>query len=231
MGHFRNFSSKAIDIFPEGYQVPGTIQNALGNSKESQSTPVGGNIIEIWGLEELTDLHNSIKVTDLQLKSNSLSPLCPINCGNFVFKHMRIEEKHKPIVPDLTGLFGVRHSLVAQSLSRVQLFAIPRTTGCQASLSFTVSQNLLKLISIESMMPSNHLILCFPLLLLPSIFPCLRVFSSELAARIRWLKYWSFSFSTSASSENSGLISFRIDWFDLFAVQGTLKSLLQHHSS
>ena len=87
------------------------------------------------------------------------------------------------------------------------------------------------LLSTESMMPSNHLILCFPLLLLPSTFPCLRVFSSELAAHIRWPNYWSFSFSTSPSSENSGLISFRIDWFNLLAVQGTLKSLLQHHSS
>ena len=135
------------------------------------------------------------------------------------------------IVYDLTGLFSVQYRLVAQLLHRVQLFVIPWTTACQASLSFTVSQNLLKLISIESMMPSNHLILCFPLLLLPSTFPCLRVFSSELAAHIRWLKYWSFSFSISASSENSGLISFRIDWFDLLAVQGTLKSLLQHHSS
>ena len=101
----------------------------------------------------------------------------------------------------------------------------------QPSLSFTVSQNLLKFISIESVMPSNHLILCRPLLLLPSIFPSIRVFPSESAHRIRWPKYWSFSFSISPSNEYSMLISFRVDWLDLLAVQGILKSLLQHHSS
>ena len=101
----------------------------------------------------------------------------------------------------------------------------------QASLSFTVSRSLLKLMSVESVMPSNHLILCFPLLLLPSVFPSTRVFSNELALCIRWPKYWSFSFSTSPSNEYSELISFRMDWFDLLAVQGTLKSLLKHHSS
>ena len=101
---------------------------------------------------------------------------------------------------------------------------------CQASLSFTISRSLLKLMSIESVMPSNHLILCHPLPLLPSIFPSIRVFSNELALCIRWPKYWGFSFSISLPNEYSGLISFRIDWFDLFAVQGTLKSLLQHHS-
>ena len=103
--------------------------------------------------------------------------------------------------------------------------------ACQASLSITNSPSLLKLISIESVMPSNHLILCHPLLLPPSIFPSIRVFSKESALHIRWSKYWSFSFSISPSSEYSVLISFRIDWFDLLAVQGTLKSLLQHHSS
>ena len=107
----------------------------------------------------------------------------------------------------------------------------PWTAAGQASLSFTISWSLLKLMSIESMMPSNHFILCHPLLFLPSTFPSIRVFSSELALCIRWLKYWSFSFSISPSSEYSGLISFRIDWFDLLAVQGTLKSLLQCHSS
>ena len=101
----------------------------------------------------------------------------------------------------------------------------------QASLSFTVSRSLLKLMSVESVMPSNHLILCFPLLLLPSVFPSTRVFSNELALCIRWPKYWSFSFSISPSNEYSELISFRMDWFDLLAVQGTLKSLLKHHSS
>ena len=107
----------------------------------------------------------------------------------------------------------------------------PWTAVCQASLSFTVSLSLLKLMSIESVMPSNHLILCRPLLLLPSTFHSIRVFSNESAVCIRWLKYWNFSFSISPSNEYSGLISFRIDWFDFLAVQGTLKSLLQYHSS
>ena len=102
--------------------------------------------------------------------------------------------------------------------------------ACQASLSFTNSQSLLKLMSIESVMPSNHLILCHPLLLLPSIFPSIRVFSNELALHIKWPKYWGFSFSISPFNKCSGLISFRMNWFDLLAVQGTLKSLLQHHS-
>ena len=118
-----------------------------------------------------------------------------------------------------------------QSLSHVQLYATPWTEACQASLSITNSQSLLKLTSIKSVMPSNHLILCRPLLHPPSIFPSIRVFSSESVLHIRWPKYWSFSFSISPSSEYSGLISFRMDWLDLLAVQGTLKSLLQHHSS
>ena len=121
--------------------------------------------------------------------------------------------------------------IVVQSLSCVQLFVTPWTAACQAFWSFTISRSLLKLMSIELVMPSNHLILCHPLLLLPSIFPSIRVFSNESALRIRWPKYWSLSFSISPSNEYSGLISFRIDWFDLLAVQGTLKSLLQHHSS
>ena len=118
-----------------------------------------------------------------------------------------------------------------QSLSRVQLFATPWTVARKASLSITNSWNLLKLMSIESVMPSSHLILCRPLLLLLSIFPSIRVFSSESVLCIRWSNYWSFSFSISPSNEYSGLISFTIDWFDLFAVRGTLKSLLQYHSS
>ena len=120
--------------------------------------------------------------------------------------------------------------VVAQSLSCVRLLATPWTVARQASLSI-ISQSLLKFMSIESVMPSNHLILCRPLLLLPSVFPRTRVFSNESALRIRWPKYGSFSFSISPSSEYSGLLSFRMDWFDLLAVQGTLKSLLQHHSS
>ena len=126
--------------------------------------------------------------------------------------------------------FSFSISQSVQSLSHVQLFATPWTAGCQASLSITTSQSLLKLITIESVMPSNHLILRRPLLLLPSVFPSIRVFSSEPALRIRWPKYWSFSFTISPSNERPGLISFRMDWLDLLAVQGTLKSLLQHHS-
>ena len=118
-----------------------------------------------------------------------------------------------------------------QSLSRVRLFATPWTAARQASLSISNSWSFLKLMSVESVMPSNRLILCRPLLLPPSIFPSIRVFSNEPVLHIRWPKYWSFSFSISPSNEYSGLIAFRIDWFNLLAVQGTLKSLLQHHSS
>ena len=118
-----------------------------------------------------------------------------------------------------------------QSLSHAQLFATPWTAARQASLSITNSQSLFKLMSIELVIPSNHLILCHPLLLLPSIFPSIRVFSNESVLCIRWPKYWSFSFSISPSNEYSGLISFRMDWLDVLAVQGTLNSLLQHHSS
>ena len=122
-------------------------------------------------------------------------------------------------------------SQTVQALSHVWLFATPWTAALQASLSIINSWSLLKIMSIASVMPSNHLMLCHPLLLLPSIFPSIRVFSNELVLRIRWPKYWSFSFNISPSNEYSGLISFRMDWLDLLAVQGTLKSLLQHHSS
>ena len=118
-----------------------------------------------------------------------------------------------------------------QSLSRVRLFVTPWIAAHQASLSITNSWSPPKPMSIVSVMPSNHLILCRPLFLLPSIFPSIRVFSNESALRIRWPKYWSFSFNISPSNEHPGLISFRVDWLDLLAVQGTLKSLLQHHSS
>ena len=120
---------------------------------------------------------------------------------------------------------------LVESLSYVRLFVTPWTAECQVSLSFTSSQSLLKLMSIELVIPSNHLILCHPLLLLPSVFPSIRVFSSESVLPIMWSKCWSFSFSISPSNEYSRLISFRIDWLDLLAIQGTLKSLLQHHSS
>ena len=133
----------------------------------------------------------------------------------------------------------VRHDLATeqkqlssvQSLSHVRLFMTPWTASRQASLSITNTQSLLRLMSIESVMPSNHLILYCPLLLPPSIFPSISVFSNESVLRIRWPKYWSFSFSISRSNEYSRLISLRMDWLDLLAVQGTLKSLLQHHSS
>ena len=128
------------------------------------------------------------------------------------------------------GRLRVQFSSV-QSLSHVQLFATPWTAPYQASLSITNSWNLLKLMSIKSVMPYSHLILCRPLLLLPPIHPSIRVFSNESFLRIRWSKYWSFSFSISPSNEYSGLISFRMEWLDLLAVQETLKSLLQHHSS
>ena len=117
-----------------------------------------------------------------------------------------------------------------QSLSHVQLFVTPLTAACQVSLSITNSQRLLKLVSIVLVMPGNHRIFCLPLLLSPSIFSSIRVFSNESVLHIRWAKYWSFSFSISPSNEYSGLISFRMHWLDLLAVQGTLKSLLQHHS-
>ena len=123
-------------------------------------------------------------------------------------------------------LANILGKLVVQLLSRVWLFVTPWSATHQTPLSFTVSWNLLKLTSVESMMPSNHLIFCHPLLLLPSIFPSIRVFSNESALLIRWPKYWSFSFSISPSSKYSGLISFRIDWLDLLAVQGTLNCLL-----
>ena len=118
-----------------------------------------------------------------------------------------------------------------QLLSRVRLFATPQTAARQATLSITNSWSFLKLMSIESVMPSNHRILCGPLLLLPSVFPSIRIFSNWSALCIRWPKYWNFNFSLSPSNESSVLISFRMDWLNLLAVQGTLKSLLQHHSS
>ena len=120
---------------------------------------------------------------------------------------------------------------LVQLLSRVQLFVTPWTAACQASLSITNSRSLLKLMSIESVMPSNNLILCYPLLLLPSIFPSIRDFSNESILHISWPKCWSFSFNISPSNEYSELISFRMDWLDLLAFQRSLKSLLQHHSS
>ena len=140
-------------------------------------------------------------------------------------------EKHK--LPKLfqENIDNLYQFSLVQSLSRARLLATPWTAAHQASLSITNSQSLLKFMSIESVMPSNHLILCHPLLLPPLIFPSIKVFSNESVLHMRWPKFWSFSFSVSPSNEYSGLISFRMDWLDLLAVQGTLKSLFQHHSS
>ena len=146
-----------------------------------------------------------------------------LKCFIFVFKISVDRRMDKDVVHIYNGTFG-------SVLSRVRLFVTPWTAARQASLSITNSWSLLKCMSIESVMPSNHLILCHPLLL-PSIVPQIRVFSNESVLHIRWPKYWSFSFSISPSNEYSRWISFRIDWLDLLAVQGTLKSLLQHHSS
>ena len=129
------------------------------------------------------------------------------------------------------GSLHISNISSVQSLSHVRLFATPWTAAHQASLSISNSQSSLKLTSIESVMPSSHLILCCPLLLLPPIPPSIRVFSNESVLHIRWPKYWSFSFNISPSNEYSGLISFRMDWLDFLEVQGTLKGLLQHHSS
>ena len=125
----------------------------------------------------------------------------------------------------------ISESIVVESLSHVQPFVTPGTAALQASLSFSISWNLLRLMSVESVIPSNHLFFCHPLLLLPSIFANIRVFSNESVLCIRWPKYWSCSFNISPINEHPGFTSFRMDWLDLLAVQGTLKSLLQHHSS
>ena len=144
--------------------------------------------------------------------------------------HSSCELSSSPLKSQTSTHFLAQFSSV-QSLSCVQLFVTLWTAACQTSLSITNSQSLLKLMSIELVMPSNYLILCHPLLFVPSIFPSISVFSKESVLRIRWPKYWSFSFSISPSNKYSRLISFKFDWFDLLAVQGTLKSFLHHHSS
>ena len=148
--------------------------------------------------------------------------------GQFSFQTQR---KAMPENVQTTAQLHSSQFSSVQSLSRVRLFATPWTAAHQASLSITNSRSSPKLMSFESVMPSSHLILCHPLLLLPPIPPSIRVFSNESTLHVRWPKYWSFSFSISPSKEHPGLISFRIDWLDLLAVQRTLKSLLQHHSS
>ena len=150
-------------------------------------------------------------------------PLLMIYLVPFVFLfNIRQRFQSSPHVNDL---------IVVQLLSRVQFLVTPWTVACQVSLSLSISLSLHKVMSIDLVIPFNHIILCCPPLLLPSIFPSIRVFSSESFLHIRWPKYWSFSFNISPSNEHSGLISFRIDWLDLLAVQGTLKGLLQHHNS
>jgi len=145
---------------------------------------------------------------------------------------MCVSSYSRILVLIIEGQLFINLSIInsVQWLRHIQLFATPWTAACQTSLSITSSQSLLKLVSIESVMPSNCLFLCHPFLLLPSIFPSIRVFSNESVLHIRWPKYWSFSFIISPSNEYSGLISFKMDWLDLLAVQGTLKSLLQYHS-
>ena len=160
------------------------------------------------------------------MQSNHRHNLWALTCWfsqkGFVISVVLTSESYNPCTKDISSV---------QSLSRVQLFATPWIAARQASLSITNSWSSLRLTSIESVMPSSHLILCHPLLLLPPIPPSIRVFSNESTLLMRWTKYWSFSFTISPSKEIPGLISFRMDWLDLLAVQGTLKSLLQQHSS
>ena len=144
-------------------------------------------------------------------------------------KDIAVEDKYKKVVKYYCFIFSLDICYYCSVPQSCPTLCNPGTAAHQASLSFTISRSLLKLMSIESVMPSNHLILCHPLLL-PSLFPSIRVFSNESVLHIRWSKFWSFSFSISPSNEHSGLISFRMDWLDLLAVQGTLKSLLHHHS-
>ena len=167
------------------------------------------------------DLHTDIKVSKILLNSLISKRIIKV-----------IEPIQRAFVElDIYRQLFLVVVVAVQPLSRVWLFATPWTAACQAPLSITNSWSLLKFTPIELVMPSNHLILCHPLLLLPSIFPSIRVFSSDSVLCIGWSKYWSFSFSISPSNEYSGLISFRMDWFDLHSVQETYKSLLQHHSS
>ena len=157
-------------------------------------------------------------------------PASASSSNSFILCSASHSISHGPVIHRMWLDCSMSFSSV-QLLSRVWLFATPWTTARWISLSVTNFQSLLKLMSIESVMPSNHLILCRPLLLPPSIFPSIRVFSNETVLCIRWPKYWSFSLSISPSNEYSGLISFRMDWVDLLAIQGTLKSRLQHHNS
>ena len=186
--------------------------NCTGSSGEAVSPSPEGSVAQLERPSEGNILAQVLSFFACKVKGSPGSP-----------QHLRLHSRSEP------ARWRRRQSV--QLLSRVQLFATSWLTACQASLSITNSQSLLKLTSIKSVMPSNHLILCHPLLLLPSILPSIRVFSNESVLHIRWPKVWSLSFSFSLSNEYPGLISFRIDWFDLLAVQGNFKSLLQHHSS
>ena len=180
--------------------------------------------LDVVGLFECSDQFPVIIFSNIASFQSFLSLLLGFNSQYVILSQLL------DCFPFITFLFWIFSSSV-QLLSHVWLFATPWTVAHQASLAITNSQSLLKLTSIKSVMPSNHLILCHLLLLLSLIFPSIRVFSNGSVLCIRWPNYWSFSFSISLSNEYSGLISFRIDWFDLLAVKGTLKSPLQHHSS
>ena len=193
------------------------VKNPPANSREVRNV---GSVPELGrspGGGRVNTLQHSCLKNPHGLRS--LAGYSPQGC------HKKLDIGH-----DWNDLTHMHTRFVVQSLTHVQLFSTPWTAALQASLSFSISLSLLELKSTESVMPSNHFILCHPLLLLPSIFPSIRVFSSESILCIGWPKCWSFSFSISPSNEYSGLVSFRMDWFDLLAVQGTLKSLLQHHN-
>ena len=175
--------------------------------------------------------NNFISLFPNAMLSISLSCCIALAKNSSTMLSRRGESKHLCLVPCLWEKHCLSSFSSGQLLRHVQLFVTRWTAACWASLSITNTWSLPKLMSIDSVMPSSHLILCHPLLLLPSIYPSIRVFSNESALPIRWPKQWSFSFSISPSNEHSGLISFRMDWLDLLVVQGTLKSLLQHHTS
>ena len=201
---------------PVSFCVPGIAHNS--GSPGGQGSVVASRAVPPCNVKGWAPHHQGYSIRVQLVTSQGISAL---------WKRLNSEVSFNFKNPLISLLLDSVHSL-----SCVRLFATPWPAACQASLSITNSRSLLKLMSIESVMPSNHLILCHPLLLLlPSIFPSIRVVSSESALCIRWPKYWSFSLSISPSNEYSGLIFFRIDWLDLLAVQGTLKSLLQHRSS
>ena len=187
------------------------------------------DFLAVWGTVKRLLQHYSLKASDIWgsvFFMVQLSDLCMTTGKTIALTRRTFVSKVMSLLFNTLSQFSL-----VQLLNRVRLFAIPWATGWQASLSVINCWSLPKPMSIESVKPSNHLIFCHPLLLLPSIFPSIRVFSNESALRIRWPKYWSFSFNISLSNEHPGLISFRMYWLDLLAVQGTLENLLQHHSS